>query len=343
MQTEATLAALPQQAYPQSLLPLNFTNWQTIWLRNFMVWRKLAIPSLAGNLADPMIYLFGLGFGLGLLVGHVDGVSYIAFLAAGTVASSTMMSASFEAMYSAFSRMHVQRTWEAILYAPLTLGDVVLGELLWAASKSVLSGLAIMLVAGALGYASMPQALLALPVIMLTGFAFACLAMNMTALAPNYDFFMFYQTLVITPMMLLSGVFFPLSQLPAPIRAFTNLLPLPHARQHPAAPRRAGAVCRGRAVAVPVAAAPAHAQVSRRQRPNKKPVTKTGFLFGGNAGTLTRSRPAAGAVACADHRSALRDPHWQPGCCARLPGDQGKPRRYRRSRSGRRSTTRRTP
>ena len=71
--------------------------------------------------------------------------------------------------------------------------------------------------------------MLALPVIMLTGFAFACLAMNMTALAPNYDFFMFYQTLVITPMMLLSGVFFPLSQLPAPIRAFTNLLPLPNA------------------------------------------------------------------------------------------------------------------
>ena len=125
--------------------------------------------------------------------------------------------------------MHVQRTWEAILYAPLTLGDVVLGELIWAASKSVLSGLAIMLVAGALSYASMPQALLALPVIVLTGFTFACLAMNMTALAPNYDFFMFYQTLVITPMMLLSGVFFPLSQLPAPVRAITNVLPLPHA------------------------------------------------------------------------------------------------------------------
>jgi lipooligosaccharide transport system permease protein len=229
MSTETAHRVAQQSAYPQPLLPLNFRNWQTVWLRNFMVWRKLAIPSMAGNLADPMIYLFGLGLGLGLLVGHVDGVSYIAFLAAGTVASSTMMSASFEAMYSAFSRMHVQRTWEAILYAPLTLGDVVLGELIWAASKSVLSGLAIMLVAGALGYASMPAALLALPVVVLTGFTFACLAMNMTALAPNYDFFMFYQTLVITPMMLLSGVFFPLSQLPAPVRAVTNVLPLPHA------------------------------------------------------------------------------------------------------------------
>ena len=68
MSNEATLTAAPQRAYPQSLRPLNFRNWQTIWLRNFMVWRKLAIPSLAGNLADPMIYLFGLGLGLGLLV-----------------------------------------------------------------------------------------------------------------------------------------------------------------------------------------------------------------------------------------------------------------------------------
>ena len=131
-------------------LPANAVNWIAVWRRNYLVWRKLAVASMFGNLADPMIYLFGLGLGLGLMVGHVDGVSYIAFLAAGTVASSVMMSASFESMYSGFSRMHVQRTWEAIMHTPLTLGDIVLGEVIWAASKSVLSGAAIMLVAGVL-------------------------------------------------------------------------------------------------------------------------------------------------------------------------------------------------
>ncbi len=156
-------------------------------------------------------------------------MSYIAFLAAGTTASSVMMSASFESMYSALSRMHVQRTWEAIMHAPLTLGDVVLGEILWAASKVVLSGVAIMLVAGALGYAQFPGALAALPVIVLAGIAFASLAMIVTALAPSYDFFMFYQTLVMTPMLLLSGVFFPLEQLPAGAQAATQVLPLAHA------------------------------------------------------------------------------------------------------------------
>lgn len=222
-------AAAQRQTYPQPLLPRNLRNWMMVWYRNYMVWKKLAIPSMIGNLADPMIYLFGLGLGLGLMVGQVNGVSYIAFLAAGTTASSVMMSASFESMYSAFSRMHVQRTWEAIMHAPLTLGDVVLGEIAWAASKAVLSGLAIMLVAGALGYAQMPGALLALPVIVLAGIAFAALAMIVTALAPSYDFFMFYQTLVMTPMLLLSGVFFPLEQLPQGVQAATKLLPLAHA------------------------------------------------------------------------------------------------------------------
>lgn len=210
-------------------LPANATHWMSVWRRNYLVWKKLAVASMIGNLADPMIYLFGLGLGLGLMVGHVDGVSYIAFLAAGTVASSVMMSASFESMYSGFSRMQVQRTWEAIMHTPLTLGDIVLGEIVWAASKSVLSGVAIMLVAGALGYANFPSMLLALPVIVLTGLAFASTAMVVTAIAPSYDFFMFYQTLALTPMLLLSGVFFPVTQLPALAQHATQALPLYHA------------------------------------------------------------------------------------------------------------------
>lgn len=210
-------------------LPANGTNWIAVLRRNYLVWRKLALASMFGNLADPMIYLFGLGFGLGLMVGRVDGTPYISFLAAGTVCSSAMMTASFESMYSAFSRMHVQRTWEAIMHSPLSLGDIVLGEVVWAASKALLSAAAIMLVAGALGYAQWPSMLLALPVLALAALAFASLAMIVTALAPSYDFFLFYQTLALTPMLLLSGVFFPLSQLPALAQKIALALPLAHA------------------------------------------------------------------------------------------------------------------
>ncbi len=204
-----------------------------VWRRNFLVWRKLAIPSVLGNLADPMIYLFGLGYGLGsLLPEHLDqfgGVPYIVFLAAGTVCASTMNAASFEALYSAFSRMHVQKTWDAILNTPVALDDVILGELLWAASKATLSGLAILIVIAALGFISSPLALLAIPVIFLIGMAFAGLGLIVTALAPSYDFFMYYFTLFVTPMVLACGVFFPVEQLPAAMQGVAGALPLSHA------------------------------------------------------------------------------------------------------------------
>src|SRR5690242_16419961 len=189
-----------------------------VWRRNYLVWKKLALPSILGNLADPMIYLFGLGYGLGSLLPSslpaLGGVPYIAFFAAGTVCASTMHAASFETLYSGFSRMHVQRTWEAILNAPIALDDVVFGELLWAAAKATLSGSAILLVIAALGYVDSPLALWALPVIFLAGLAFSALGLIVCAVAPSFDFFMYYFTLFITPMALLSGVFFPTEQLP---------------------------------------------------------------------------------------------------------------------------------
>lgn len=204
-----------------------------VWRRNFLVWRKLAVPSVLGNLADPIIYLFGLGYGLGsLLPRHLEplgGVPYITFLAAGTICASTMNAASFETLYAAFSRMHVQKTWDAILNTPLALEDVLLGELLWSASKASLSGLAILAVAAGLGLVASPLALLIIPVIFVTGLAFSGLGLIVTALAPSYDFFMYYFTLLVTPMLLLCGVFFPIEQLPPAMRTVAALLPLSHA------------------------------------------------------------------------------------------------------------------
>jgi lipooligosaccharide transport system permease protein len=202
-----------------------------VWRRNLLVWRKLAIPSILGNFADPLIYMLGLGYGLGRLVPDVGGIPYITFLAAGTVCFSTMNSATFEALYSGFSRMHVQRTWEAIMNAPVELDDVALAELLWAASKAFLSGLAILIVAWALGLSYSPLSLWVLAVIPLIGLAFGALALAVTALARSYDFFMYYFTLVVTPMAMLCGVFFPTGQLPPALQALSAVLPLSHATE----------------------------------------------------------------------------------------------------------------
>jgi lipooligosaccharide transport system permease protein len=113
--------------------------------------------------------------------------------------------------------------------APVTLDDVLAGELLWAAAKATLSGAAILVVIWALGFIASPLALWALPVIFLTGLAFAALGLIVTALAPSYDFFMYYFTLFITPMVLVCGVFFPADQLPPLVQAIAAWLPLTHA------------------------------------------------------------------------------------------------------------------
>lgn len=201
-------------------------GWLPVWRRNFLVWKKLALPSILGNLADPLIYMLGLGYGLGQMLPNIDGQSYVAFLAAGTVCASTMNAATFESLYSAFSRMHVQKTWDAILNTPLGLADVVAGELFWAATKSLFSGAAILVVVTALGLTHGPMLLWALPAIVLTGLAFAALGLIWNALAPSYDFFMYYFTLFITPMTLISGVFFPTDQLPGWLAAIGAWLPL---------------------------------------------------------------------------------------------------------------------
>jgi lipooligosaccharide transport system permease protein len=206
-------------------------RWIAVWRRNFLVWRKLFIASVLSNLADPLILLFGLGYGLGALLPSVAGMSYIAFFAAGTLCSATMFTASFESMFSGFSRMHGQKTWDAILYAPLTIDDVVAGEIVWAASKAWLSGATILAVAATFGLAASPIVVMALPVAFLVGLAFAAVGLIMTVLAKNWDFFSFYMTLIMTPMTMISGVFFPAEQLPRPVLAVAQALPLYHGVQ----------------------------------------------------------------------------------------------------------------
>ncbi|MCX7229218.1 MAG: ABC transporter permease [Burkholderiales bacterium] len=194
--------------------------------RHLLVWRKLALPSVLANIADPLITLVAFGYGLGALLREIDGMPYITYLAAGSVCMSTMMAASFESLYSAFSRMHVQRTWDSQLNAPLLLDDVLAGEWIWSAMKACLSGVSIILVAVALGVSREPTLIGLLPVVLLTGLAFAAIALCVNAVAHGYDFFSYYFTLVLTPMSFVSGVFFPVSQLPGWLQAVSAWLPL---------------------------------------------------------------------------------------------------------------------
>jgi lipooligosaccharide transport system permease protein len=199
--------------------------------RNLLVWRKLALPSLLGNIAEPLIILVAFGYGLGALVGRVNDLPYILFLASGSICMSTMYAASFEAMYSAFSRMQMQKTWDSILNAPIALDDIVLAEMVWAGIKATISAAAIALVLVALGISRTPMLLAALPLLFLVGLTFAAIALVVNALAKGYDFFTYYFTLVLTPMTFLSGVYFPVEQMPAWLQHVAAVLPLSAAVQ----------------------------------------------------------------------------------------------------------------
>ncbi|HEY2926674.1 ABC transporter permease [Piscinibacter sp.] len=197
-----------------------------VMLRNLLVWRKLAVPSVVGNIAEPLITLVAFGYGLGSMIGEVQGLPYITYLASGSVAVSAALAATFEALYSAYSRMQVQKTWESIMNAPIALDDIVFAEMLWAAMKSLFSVGAIMVVIFALDISRAPTMLLALPLLGFVGVTFASIALVFNALAKGYDFFTYYFTLVLTPMTFLSGVYFPISQMPEWLQAVAGVLPL---------------------------------------------------------------------------------------------------------------------
>ena len=209
-----------------------FRFWP-VFLRNLLVWRKLAIPSLVANIAEPLMWLIAFGYGLGALVGDVTlgdaKVPYILFLASGSICMSAMNAATFEALYSAFSRMHVQKTWDGILNAPMRLDDVLLAEMLWAAFKALFTITAILGVMLALGITHSWKLLAAWPILLCVGITFSCIALIFNALAKGYDFFTYYFTLFLTPMMFLSGVFFPSEQLPDIVRHIAAWLPLTQA------------------------------------------------------------------------------------------------------------------
>ena len=207
----------------------HFSGAVRVWLRNYESWKDFAVASLVGTVAEPLLFFAAMGFGLGRFVDDIQGQPYVAFLAPGLVAATAMNAASFETTFGSFTRMTEQRTYEAIVMTPISVGEVVAGDILWAASKSLLGGTVILLIMLPLGLIEGPLALAVLPLTFAVGIMFGALGMAYTAIAPSYTFFNYFFTLVIGVMFLFSGVFFPLEGLPGWVGWAAWFLPLTHA------------------------------------------------------------------------------------------------------------------
>jgi lipooligosaccharide transport system permease protein len=200
-----------------------------VWWRHVLVWRRLFWPSMTSNVANPLIYLFAFGFGLGAVIQSVGGLSYLAFVVPGMMAFAAMFAASFEGTVSAFARFHMQKTWDALLATPVTLTELLLGELFWAASKAMIAGVCVLVVAVLWGgVPSIGGALLSLPLLLLACLAFAAYGLLATAYARDWDFFNYFFTFWMTPMFLFSGVFFEVERFPDWIQPVAWLLPMTH-------------------------------------------------------------------------------------------------------------------
>src|SRR5262245_46369650 len=207
-------------------MPLPSRRFLPVWRRNYLVWRKYLFERVLSNIIEPVITLVAFGYGLGSLLPDVGGATYLQFLASGSICMSVMYSAKFESLWGAYSRMDTQRTWAAIMNTPSSIDDIVLGEAAWAASKALVTGVAMLLVIWGLGVARSPLALLALPIFFVSGLTFSAMALIVNSLARGYDTLSNYFVVVVTPMVFLSGVFFPLEQLTPWLRIPAQWLPL---------------------------------------------------------------------------------------------------------------------
>jgi len=202
--------------------------WQ-VFLRNFTVYRRTWMVSMSFNFIEPLLYLAAMGIGLGGYVSSMEGMPYLNFLAPGLAVSSAMFAAAYECTYGSYLRIAYQKIYDAIIATPASASDVVLGDMLWGSFKSLLYGSVILLVIFALGLVQSPWALLVPPVLWLAGLTFAALSMAWIGLVPNMDSFNYYFSLIVTPLFLLSGIFFPLTGLSAPVLALAWCSPLYHA------------------------------------------------------------------------------------------------------------------
>jgi len=201
-----------------------------VWMRYFAVYRKSLKYAVVTTFVEPLLYLFAFGFGLGTIIGTVNvaGVelTYRKFILAGIVAQTVMFQGFFEAAYGAFIRMYYQRIFQAIAVTPITLSEVLWAELIWDASRAAFAALAILAIGVAIGDFQAVGALIALCVCFVVGLLFAGLGLLVAAKSKTIEEISYPQYLLIFPMFLFCGVFFPLENLPSYLQWLAWILPL---------------------------------------------------------------------------------------------------------------------
>jgi lipooligosaccharide transport system permease protein len=193
-------------------------NFRTFWK-----------SSTFSSVVEPIVYLLAFGLGLGAtIVDKVDGLEYVEFVGTGMVATAVIFSSALTAMYSTFIKERFQRTYDAILAAPVDVEELVTAEMLWTALRSGVYGCFPLVVAMGFGLDPAPGMLLVPLFCFVTALGFAGFGITIAASVAKIDQFSYVTTLVVTPLFLVAGTFFPIDQLPDGAQAAAQLNPLYH-------------------------------------------------------------------------------------------------------------------
>jgi lipooligosaccharide transport system permease protein len=203
-----------------------------VWFRNLITYRRIWKVNFMVPLLEPGFYILAFGLGFSGLVGRVSyagmQLEYTAFMAPALVATACMWNSFFETTYTSFVRMYYQKTFDGILATPVSVEEIIVAEIVWAASKAMAAVAVMLTVLIPIGFANFPGALLCIPLAFLGGLAFGSIGMFFTGMIPTIDMFNLPIFLFITPMFLFSGTFFPVSGIPDWAGILSLLFPLYH-------------------------------------------------------------------------------------------------------------------
>ncbi len=199
-----------------------------VWYRHYRVYTKNLISNGLPPFLEPLIFLAGIGLGMGKYVTRMENLPYIVFLATGLPITAAMFTAAFECTFGTFIRLEFDKVYDGMLAAPISANDLLIGEILWAGTKGLFFALAVISVEAIFGIVPMPLSLLSGIVGFLTGLMFATIALLVTSFVSTINQFNFFFTGFLSPMFFFSGVVFPIDNLPAVLRPVAEIFPLTH-------------------------------------------------------------------------------------------------------------------
>lgn len=200
----------------------------SVWFRHMRVYTQNLISNGFPPFIEPLIFLAGVGLGLGGYIKEMGGIPYTEFLGTGLLVTTAMFTSAFECSFGTFVRLEFEKVYDGMLAAPMTVNDLIVGEIIWAGTKGFFFTFAVLCVFAFFPIHILPYGLMAPFVGFLTGLMFATFSLLITSFVKNINHFNFYFTGFISPMFFFSGVVFPIENLPLWIKPVAELVPLTH-------------------------------------------------------------------------------------------------------------------